>query len=662
VHQTFYIDIDEEITSIVDRLRKSLAKEVIVVVPKRAILIQSIVNLKLLKKEADNLNKKLVIVTQDKLGKMLIEKTGIAVEQKLENIEGEEISEIRVAEAEKTKKDSGVSMLNKKDLQSRKRLDEIGSDEYYKAADMEIVMEQDEYIAEKKSTEERITNKELVVDMGDDLKRQKASFNKGISRKGFSAPMDMIRNVEIIEDASEKNEEIDGMPSYNSNEVPQKIFKQKKVSEFIEKGKKVEKKREKADVFFEHRSKINDGPDEYKSINVESGAWKYFIAFGIIFMLVLSGMAAYLYLPKVSIVVFPKNKIQSIDSQVEAKTTITEMDQEKGLIPAKIISVSDEATRIYDVTGTKNASNQKAHGIITIYNEFSASPQPLVATTRFETSDGKIFRLVSGVTVPGMEKVGLETKPGAIEAKVMADESGEQYNIEATSFTIPGFKSSGGDKYTKIYAKSSKPMVGGGQESQAVKVLSDEDIEVAKKKVMQELEPVVRQKLKESIGEEHIILDEAVNVDDSVYTLSNSSGDITDKFSITVKSTANAMVFRKDDIKKVLMLAIAKNGENNAKIAENSFSMEFGKSDIDFKDGNMIIRVHASGGIVPEINLEEIKIGILGKKEEDVKAFVNTYSNISNMEITYWPSFITGKIPSYESRVNISLDPALFLP
>ena len=72
MHQTFYIDIDEEITSIAERLRSAEAPEVIMVVPKQAVLIQSIVNLKLLNKEATRLGIKLIMVTQDKLGRVLI--------------------------------------------------------------------------------------------------------------------------------------------------------------------------------------------------------------------------------------------------------------------------------------------------------------------------------------------------------------------------------------------------------------------------------------------------------------------------------------------------------------------------------------------------------------------------------------------------------------
>jgi len=85
MHKTLYIDIDEEITSIIDRVRKSAANEIIVIAPKRALLLQSLVNLKLLKKEVGRRKKKLMIVTQDKIGKKLIEKAGILVQGKMDS-------------------------------------------------------------------------------------------------------------------------------------------------------------------------------------------------------------------------------------------------------------------------------------------------------------------------------------------------------------------------------------------------------------------------------------------------------------------------------------------------------------------------------------------------------------------------------------------------
>ncbi len=62
---TIYIDIDDEITGIIDKLGSSSNKVVALVLPKRATVFQSIVNMKLLKRAADSSNKNLVLITSE---------------------------------------------------------------------------------------------------------------------------------------------------------------------------------------------------------------------------------------------------------------------------------------------------------------------------------------------------------------------------------------------------------------------------------------------------------------------------------------------------------------------------------------------------------------------------------------------------------------------
>ena len=45
-----YVDLDEEITQVYDRIKRLNMKEIYLVVPKRAILLQSVVNLKIMMK------------------------------------------------------------------------------------------------------------------------------------------------------------------------------------------------------------------------------------------------------------------------------------------------------------------------------------------------------------------------------------------------------------------------------------------------------------------------------------------------------------------------------------------------------------------------------------------------------------------------------------
>ncbi len=62
---TIYIDIDDEITGIIDKLKGSDGKIVALILPKRAAVFQSIVNMKLLKRAADGASKHLVLITSE---------------------------------------------------------------------------------------------------------------------------------------------------------------------------------------------------------------------------------------------------------------------------------------------------------------------------------------------------------------------------------------------------------------------------------------------------------------------------------------------------------------------------------------------------------------------------------------------------------------------
>src|SRR3989344_2567089 len=62
---TIYIDIDDEITSIIEKVRGSEHKILALVLPKRATTLQSIVNMKLLKRMADQSKKKIVLITSE---------------------------------------------------------------------------------------------------------------------------------------------------------------------------------------------------------------------------------------------------------------------------------------------------------------------------------------------------------------------------------------------------------------------------------------------------------------------------------------------------------------------------------------------------------------------------------------------------------------------
>jgi hypothetical protein len=82
--ETIYVDIDDEITGVIDKVRGSQQKIVALVLPKRATVFQSIVNMKLLKHTADSAKKNIVLITGENSLLPLAGSVGIHVAKNLQ--------------------------------------------------------------------------------------------------------------------------------------------------------------------------------------------------------------------------------------------------------------------------------------------------------------------------------------------------------------------------------------------------------------------------------------------------------------------------------------------------------------------------------------------------------------------------------------------------
>jgi len=639
MHQTFYIDIDEEITSVVEKIKNSQYKEVVIVVPKGALLIQSIINLMVLKKEADDLNLQLMIVTQDKLGKFLVEKAGILVQQKMDNIEDEKemIEEKNFYNQEKFENQEKNGVERNQD-----KTKNIGSENFFspsKKKAEEFPQYPFSQRAKEKETEikkERIVNKELVLGSpADSIKSKSDSLSD--NQKVSSALSNFQRVLPELgkNKAFEKNEKKEEFSRENN------IFNQdEKIKNFFYPANSSEK------------SAKNYSQPDY---GVSSKFKKIFLSFLFLGILAGGGALAYLFIPKASIILDPRIKNRAVDSEIMGDINSSVADFEKKVIPAEMIEMVNEVSKTFKATGEESVSNQKASGTIKIFNEYGTEEQSLVATTRFLSEDGKLFRLSEGVTIPGAKKEGDTLVPGEIEARVVADKPGEEFNIGPTKFTIPGFQDSGMEKYTKFYAKSESAMTGGGKEEKKSNSVTEEDIQKAKIQILDELNKSVVERIKEKTEEEKIVLEDAINKEEAVYKISNSPGDVAESFQMTVQMKISALVFSDKEIKKMVSLMIAERESGSVNVDEESISLDFGKADPNFRTGLINIKFHAKANLIPDINIEEIKSNILGKNEDYLKNYLDNFPDIDGASIEYWPSFLKGRIPLQAKRVEIRL-------
>lgn len=83
--KTIYVDVDEEITGVIDKIRSADESIVALVLPKRATMFHSAVNMKLLKRAADQNDKKAVLITSEPTLMPLAGASGLHVASNLQS-------------------------------------------------------------------------------------------------------------------------------------------------------------------------------------------------------------------------------------------------------------------------------------------------------------------------------------------------------------------------------------------------------------------------------------------------------------------------------------------------------------------------------------------------------------------------------------------------
>ena len=244
----------------------------------------------------------------------------------------------------------------------------------------------------------------------------------------------------------------------------------------------------------------------------------------IVALVVAVSVGALIYFSTAKVEVAPSTVSAAIQNSFTA-------NKSSGSLPFEIVTAQKIASQSVKGSGTKTV-NTSASGMITIYNTQTKS-QTLVATTRFATASGLIFKIPTAVTVPG----GSASKPGSITAKVIAAQAGSQYNVSPTSFTVPGF--AGMPQASQVYARSSAAMIGGA--SGTVPIVDTALEERTRDALKTALAPDLLAGIQEQIPQGYVLVPGAAA---TVYEmLSSEPSSATGMVEVKEKGTITAIIF-----------------------------------------------------------------------------------------------------------------------
>ena len=556
-----YIDVDDEITTLIDHVRSSHERIVALVLPKRATVLQSIVNMKLLKRTASESKKQLVLITAE---------PGL----------------IPLAAA--------VGLYVAKTLQSKP----------------EIPPRADGLVREAEDKEE-------TVDMND-----------------VDAPLDKTKPVgDFLAPAAAAAAAVAAAPPEDDDEEPIEL----------DNTGNSEKKAEKDTAAKAKKDKSRKVP------NFNKFRMWLFLGAALLIVLVILGVLAFQILPKAHVDVKTNSTAINTTSDLTLDTNASSLDAASDTLPATQVQTTKTDSQTATATGQQN-NGQKAAGQVNMTAQACApnlgTPNPVAAGTGI-TANGLTFITQQTATFSFTKFSGgscAQYTSGPVD--IVAQNGGSNYNIAATTFTVPG--------RPDVSTSSSSAMTGGTDN--IIQIVSQADIDNATQKLTAQDTSSVKAQLQQQLESQGLY---AVANTFSAGTPSTSTsanaGDQASSVTVTQKTMYTMLGVEQSDLQTIVKTAV----DQQIDTSKQSI-LDYGLSNAVFKlqnqSGNSASVSMTDTAIAgSSLDVNEIKQQAEGKNASDAEQAISSNPGVTSVKVTYSPFWVNA-VPKQASKISVTIE------
>jgi len=679
--EKIFVDPNDEITFVIERLLISEKTRIILVIPQNSILLSSYVSISILLRKVVKSDKLAAIVTEDEYGQKMSERIGFVVVSKVSQINSDVWE---VARNKKLKLQEELN-LRKKELLSNiiGEQDEIVVIDSVELKNDKVVIDpikeskifnQEEVEKTKEKTKEQEEYKSLIP-----YKKTRAE-SKIINLDGIQILSGGDIKIYIDEYGSDKisndgDKEIyynnyDGesniMGNLNKNRSrPDRKIKNSNLSSFTNKDfTRAVKGENKLTTFFNSIFKpkrIQDPNERYEGISQQkkTNRRKIFLIF-IVLIIILAGLLGYLMafkFSKVDIILKLKKEDVSTSATIVVNPSINQITTNPLTIPGKLLSQDKSSisrTGTSDGTGRKG---NKAQGNITMYNFQTASITLKAGNKVTNTSNNLIYSLVKDTTLDAAKfgSDGVKNPSKKDDIPIVASDFGTNYNVtdvpNPIKYTVDGFTSDA------ISSTEFNSITGGTLETFIS--VSKDNITKLHDSILPDLKAQILDKIRQSTPTGYKLIEGSViYTETATKSFPDQDQESKDKiFNLTVEMTANAITIKNDDLVSAVSTLL-----QNSRSQNSSDSFVVGNvndpliNKVDKTGNNYVLTISSKGSLTANITIEQMKKDIEGLNIQQTKDYFSTLNSIDQYIVSFSPDFIPNsikRVPHDPARINI---------
>ncbi len=711
--EKIFIDPNEEIPSIVERILSSDKSKVILVVPQNSLLLSSYVSINILFREVVKLKKSLILVTEDLYGTSIAERLGIEVLQRVSQITdqnwenaNETFSEFR--EYLENKKNKNLENIQ----YSKDYVDSAQGplvEDLITAEDKSEVLEVQDLKHQKNNKDQEIEEVKEIKERDDkerdDLEKIEEDENLESIENELSPREELPRNIK----SDRFNEEslpalrkprrepkiinIDGVELLSGGDI-NKFDPQKSVYDKIENSKEIEMeeyqtpKKEESSSLYGREIKTYSDRGRFTGMDLKRGeSKKKFLGnifkrdntpkrvsdldalqnqkrkrrilitslLGILLFLSVSTYVLAFVFSSVDISITLKKENVTTTGTIEVDTTIDEVNSTNLTIPGEIL---EEKEVTLSRTGEANGEGRrgvKAKGVIDILNTTDEDVVLAKGTKLTSIQTDKVYVLLQEVS---LEKAGSSSEGAVVTSKedipLEAVDFGPEYDITDsnvnTEFSIEGYNTD------DVRATRYRDITGGTVETFVA--VSKENVDSVKKTLEEDLKKQAKTKLEDSLEAGYILLEETIEYSEVKATPSPAIGEESkDKtFSLTLSVDIKGLSVKEDNLNEIAG-EILKNNQDSDKVIDSIEDLTI--DEVEKVDEKYILTISSKGALSKNLNSIEISEDLGGFTLDEARNYFSVFEDISRYRVVFSPGFIPTflqRIPTDPARVHIDIE------
>ena len=362
------------------------------------------------------------------------------------------------------------------------------------------------------------------------------------------------------------------------------------------------------------------------------------------------GIFAYFSLSRAEIEIWPETEIVTFKTKLTVDEKIENINFLDSLIPGFIFQEEKTFSQEFPSTG-KKLIEKKAEGLIRVFND-SQQEQILVAQTRFqpplekfrsplETGENPWFRIQERIVIPAKSYK---------DVKVVADAPGEKYNIEPSTFSVPGL--AGTPQYTFVYGKSFESMKGGLKKE--VSEVTQEDLKEAEKILKEKATREIKEAIINKIPPEFIVFKKQVLTEIlETFSLARAGAEL-EKFTFQLKARAETISFKKEDLESFSKEFVISKIPSDKKIDQKSLKIEYLPETINLETGKIVLSLNLEAKIYSAIDETLLKQGLSGKSLTETQFFLQNQPEINQAKVKLWPFWVK-RVPEELEKIKLKI-------